>query len=381
MIAWSIGNEEWLVQGSERGALIAAAMKRLARRLDPSRPITEAMNGDWGKGLTEVVDVQGFNYVHADIDQFHKDHPHLPSMGTETASTVSTRGIYANDPVRGYVSAYDVNFPPWASTAEHWWSYYDARAYLAGGFAWTGFDYRGEPTPYKWPCISSHFGILDTCGFPKDNFYYYQAWWGAAPVLHLFPHWNWPGREGQEIEVWCHSNLERVELFLNGTSLGAQDVKRDGHLVWKVPYAPGTIEARGYRGGAVALTARRETTGAAAKLVLEADRTTIAADGEDVAVVTVRVVDAGGRLVPVADDEATFQLTGPGRIIGVGNGDPSSHEPDKGSARRAFNGLCVAIVQAGKTPGALRLDATAPGLAPGAVTIQCRAAAPRPAVG
>jgi len=381
VVAWSIGNEEGWVQGREEGALIAAAMKRLARRLDPTRPITEAMNGSWGQGLSAVVDVQGFNYFQGDIDGYHRDHPRQPTMGTETASTVSTRGIYANDPVRGYVSAYDVNFPPWASTAEKWWSYFDARAWLAGGFAWTGFDYRGEPTPYKWPCISSHFGILDTCGFPKDNFYYYRAWWGSAPVLHLFPHWNWPGKEGQPIEVWCHSNLERVELLVNGRSLGAQDVTRDGHVMWQVPWAAGALEARGYRGGAVVLTATRETTGPAAKLVLEADRPAIGADGEDVSVVTVRVVDADGRTVPVADDEATFQLTGPGRILGVGNGDPSSHEADKGTVRRAFNGLCMAIVQASKTPGALTLEATAPGLASGSVTVQCRPAAPRPAVG
>jgi beta-galactosidase len=381
VIAWSIGNEEWLVQGAERGALIAEAMKRLARRLDPSRPVTEAMNADWGKGLSAVVDVQGFNYfVAGDIDQYHREHPHQPEMGTETASTVSTRGIYVNDPVRGYVSAYDVNFPRWASTAERWWSYYDARAFLAGGFAWTGFDYRGEPTPYRWPCISSHFGILDTCGFPKDNFYYYRAWWSGEPVLHLFPHWNWAGREGQEIEVWCHSNLERVELLVNGRSVGSRDVPKDGHVTWKVPYAAGAIEARGYRGGAVALTAKRETTGPAARLVLEPDRATIDGDGEDVAVVAVRVVDAAGRVVPVADDEVTFQVAGPGRIIGVGNGDPSSHEADQGSVRRAFNGLCMAIVQAARATGELRIEATAPGLVPGAASVRCAPATPRPAV-
>jgi len=381
VFAWSIGNEEWFVQGSERGAMIAATMKQVARRLDPSRPITEAMNGDWGKGLSSVVDVQGFNYFASDIDEFHRGHPHLPSMGSETASTVSTRGIYANDTTRGYLSAYDLNFPPWAATAERWWSYYDARPFLAGGFVWTGFDYRGEPTPYKWPCISSHFGILDTCGFPKDNFWYYQAWWGGAPVLHLFPHWNWPGKEGQEIEVWVHSNLERVELFLNGASLGAQDVKRDTHLTWKVPYAPGTLEARGSKGGQVVLTDRRETTGAPARLLLVPDRDAIAADREDVVVVEARVLDASGRIVPVADDEVTFTVTGPGRIVGVGNGDPSSHEADKGSVRRAFNGLCMAIVQATKDPGALRVEATAPGLAAGEAAVTCRPAAVRPSVG
>ncbi len=380
VFAWSIGNEEWFVQGSERGALIAAAMKRLARRLDPTRPVTEAMNGDWGKGLSSVVDVQGFNYFQGDIDAYHRAHPRQPSMGTETASTVSTRGIYANDPTRGYLAAYDLNFPPWASTAERWWKYFDERPFLAGGFAWTGFDYRGEPTPYKWPCISSHFGILDTCGFPKDNFYYYQAWWGDAPVLHLFPHWNWAGKEGQEIEVWCHTNLERVELFLNGTSLGAQNVQRDTHLMWKVPYAPGTLEARGSRGGQVVLTAKRETTGPAARIALASDRPRLGADGEDVAVVEVRVLDADGHLVPVANDRITFRVSGSGKLIGVGNGDPSDHDADKGETRRAFNGLCVAIVQALRNAGTLTVEATAPGLLPATLAIPCAAAEPRPAV-
>ena len=180
--------------------------------------------------------------------------------------------------------------------------------------------------------------------------------------------------------MWCHSNLERVELFLNGRSLGAQDVARDSHLMWKVPYAPGTLEARGYRGGSVALTATRVTTGPAARLELHPDRDAIAADGEDVAVVEVRVVDAAGQVVPVAGDEVTFQLTGPGRLIGVGNGDPSSHEADKGSVRRAFNGLCVAIVQATTQAGELHIEATAPGLAAGTAVVRCQSATPRPSV-
>ena len=380
VIAWSIGNEEWFVQGAERGALIAAAMKRLARKLDPTRLVTEAMNGDWGKGLSDVVDIQGFNYFPGDIDAYHVAHPHQPTMGTETASTVSTRGIYTNDPARGYLSAYDLNFPPWAATAEHWWSYYDARPFLAGGFVWTGFDYRGEPTPYKWPCINSHFGIMDTCGFEKDNFYYYQAWWGGAPVLHLFPHWNWAGKEGQDIEVWCHSNVERVELFLNGASLGVQGVQKDKHLMWKVPYAPGVLEARGSRGGQVVLTAKRETTGAPARVQLLADREAISADGEDVAVVEVRVLDAEGRAVQVADDLVTFHVSGPARLIGVGNGDPSSHEPDKGDSRRAFNGRCMAIVQATLQPGEIRVEGMAPGLAAGVAVIRGQSASARPAV-
>jgi beta-galactosidase len=380
VVFWSTGNEE-AEQGSERGARICASMKKLERRLDPTRLITQAMNGGWGKGISAVLDVQGFNYQHAlQLDDFHSTFPAQPCVGTEVGSTVSTRGIYSNDKVKGYVSAYDRNFPPWASTAEEWWSTYDQRAFLSGGFVWTGFDYRGEPTPYGWPCISSHFGIMDTCGFPKDNFYYYQAWWSGKPVLHLFPHWNWPGKEGQEIEVWCHTNLESVELFLNGQSLGSQQVKRAGHLAWKVKYAPGTLQARGFQGGREALAVSRETTGAPAQIELRPDRPRIAADGEDVSVIEVRVVDSAGRIVPVADNEISFAVSDAGRLIGVGNGDPSSHEPDKASRRRAFNGFCVAFVQSRKTAGEITVQATSPGLASATAIIQCEQATPRPAV-
>jgi beta-galactosidase len=391
VVIWSIGNEE-PAQGTPRGARIAASMKKLVRKLDPSRPITEAMNYGWGQGLSSIVDVQGFNYAGGhgpdlaqSIDEFRQKFPNKPTVGTETASTVSTRGIYENDKDKGYVSAYDINHPPWASTAEEWWTVYATRPFLSGGFAWTGFDYRGEPTPYGWPCISSHFGILDTCGFPKDNFFYYQAWWGSKPVLHLFPHWNWTGKEGQEIDVWCHSNLDSVELFLNGTSLGSKPVQRNSHVEWKLKYAPGAIEARGSKDGKVVLTDRRETTGEPARLVLRADRQKIAADGEDVSVVTVEVADAQGRAVPVASNGVTFKLSGPGRLIGVGNGDPSCHEPDKPDSpseaqRSAFNGLCMAIVQALKQPGEIRVEASAPGIESASMVIEGEVAKARPAV-
>lgn len=379
IFCWSIGNEEG-DQGTDRGARIAESMKRVAHDLDPTRLVTEAMNGSWGKGLTAVVDVQGFNYGLKNIDDFRSKFPRHLAMGTEVASTVSTRGIYANDTVKGYVSAYDRNFPPWASTAEEWWTLYAARPWIAGGFVWTGFDYRGEPTPYGWPCISSHFGILDTCGFPKDLFYYYRAWWSVHDVLHLFPHWNWAGKEGQEIDVWCFTNLDRVELFVNGRSAGADDVARNSHVAWKVPYAPGAIEARGYRGGKQILTDRRETTGAAAAISLTPHRTPIDANGEDLSVVAVQIVDGQGRLVPTADHEVTFALSGPGRIIGVGNGDPSSHEPDHASKRSAFNGLCMAIVQSTKEAGAIRIDASSSGLTNAMLTIPSRAVTPRAAL-
>jgi len=389
VVIWSQGNEE-REQGTERGARIATTMKRLVRKLDPTRPVTIAMNGSWGKGVSNVVDVQGFNYAGSgggngastgkNIDDFHQKFPKLPTVGSETASVESTRGIYTKDREKGYVSAYDVNFPAYTLSSEGWWKVFDGRPFVAGGFAWTGFDYRGEPSPYQWPCVSSHFGIMDICGFPKDIYFYYQSWWGAKPVLHLFPHWNWSGKEGQEIDVWCFTNLDGVELFLNGASLGSRTVERNSHLEWKVKYAPGVLEARGSKNGQMVLTAKRETTGEAAKLVLRPDRQKIAADAEDLSVITVEVVDAQGRPVATASNEVSFQISGPGRFIGVGNGDPSCHEPDNGNKRSAFNGLCMALVQALKQPGEIRVEASAPGLESASTTIQAEAARLRPAV-
>ena len=380
IVIWSVGNEE-PEQGTERGARIEATMKRIVKANDDSRPITQAMNYGWGgKGATKVQDVQGFNYNEDRIDRFHKDWPALPMVGTETGSTVSTRGIYFNDKEKGYVRAYDLEHPPWAQLAEFWWKFYDERAFLSGGFAWTGFDYRGEPTPYTWPCINSHFGIMDMCGFPKDNFYYYQAWWGSQPMLHLFPHWNWEGKEGQEIEVWVHSNLDRVELFHNGQSQGAQDVARNTHLMWKVKYATGSIEARGFKDGRRMLAAKRETSGPAAKIVLSPDRQTLLANGEDVAMINARILDSGGRLVPTADNPLTFKISGGGKLIGLGNGDPSCHELDKSDRRRAFNGLCMAIVQTSKSADMIRVEASSPGLEAAAVSLTSISATLRPSV-
>ncbi|HEX7652316.1 MAG TPA: beta-galactosidase GalA, partial [Verrucomicrobiae bacterium] len=327
---WSVANEEFSVQATPQGGNVARTMQEYVLRLDSTRPVTYAApQGDTFDGINGVIQVRGWNYhVGQDMDNYHAKHPNQPQVGTEQASTVSTRGIYENDKVRGYVSAYDVNFPSWAHTAERWWSYFAERPWLSGGFVWTGFDYRGEPTPYAWPCINSHFGVLDVCGFPKDNFYYYQAWWTTNTVLHLLPHWNWAGKEGQEIRVDALSNCEEVELFLNGASLGKQTMKRNSKLTWQVKYAPGTLSAKGYVAGKLVAEQKVDTTGDAVALRLVPDRTRIHADGEDVSVFTVSAVDAQGRPVPVAQNKLNFNLAGNGRIIGVGNGDPSSHEPD-----------------------------------------------------
>jgi beta-galactosidase len=379
---WSLGNEE-PEQGTSRGARIVRTMKALQQKLDPSRLATTAMNNGYGGvGVSTVVDVQGFNYNDGQIDAYHRAHSQQPMIGTETASTLATRGIYANDKTLGYMSAYDTEKPAWGNTAEEWWSFYSDRDFLAGGFAWTGFDYRGETTPYKWPCISSHFGILDTCGFAKDTAFYYKAWWGAEPVLHLLPHWNWEGREGQEIAVWAYCNQESVELFLNGSSLGSQPVKKNGHLEWKVPYAPGVLEARASKGGKVVLTEKRETAGRPAKIVAVADRTNISADGQDLAIVNVSIVDAQDRPVPTAGNKVVFALNGPGNVIGVGNGDPSCHEPDKASERSAFNGLCMAIVQTRRgEAGTIGITVTSEGLQSATVELAASTAPLMPIIG
>ncbi|CAN7453733.1 beta-galactosidase GalA [Caulobacter sp. LjRoot300] len=375
VILWSIGNEE-PQQGTARGAKVATTMKRLVNRLDPTRLVIAAMDNGFGEGISAVIDVQGFNYRHEKMDEFHKRFPHVPIIGTESASTVATRGEYARDDAKLYVPAYDTEHPWWATTAEKWWSHAADRPWMAGGFIWTGFDYRGEPTPFnRWPSISSHFGALDTCGFPKDNYYYYRAWWRSEPLLHLLPHWNWEGREGQPIAVWAHSNCDRVELFLNGKSQGARDVVPNHHVEWSVPYAPGVIEAHGYKDGKVVLRERRETAGPAASLRITADRpillkTGLRADGQDVAVLKVEVLDAKGRLVPRADDLVSFTLGGPGEVIGVGNGNPTSHEADVASQRKAFNGLCQAIVRTRRgQAGELRVTASAPGLKAATVSV------------
>ena len=332
VVIWSLANEEWSAQGTSTGAQVATSMQDAIRRLDPTRPITYAAPvGNDFSGIDSVVEVRGWNYHIGEdnMDAYHQAHPQQPNVGTEQGSTVSTRGIYSNDPQRGYVSAYDDNAPAWANTAKQWLHFFDQRPWLSGGFAWTGFDYRGEPTPYGWPCISSHFGILDTCGFPKDNFWAYQSLWTETPVLHLLPHWNWPNQEGQEMDVRALSNCDEVELFLNGKSLGRQPAKRASESRWKVAYLPGVLSAKGYRGGKVVIETQVETTGAPAAIRLDPDRATLDADGEDIAVVTVAVLDGRGRVVPVATNPIAFSIEGPGRILGVGNGDPSSHEPDR----------------------------------------------------
>jgi len=373
---WSIGNEEQNIQGNDYGKRIAQTLLAVQKELDPTRTSTYAadMANDF-KGVNEVIPIRGFNYREYAVADYHRDHPNQPLLGTEMGSTVTTRGIYEKDEIRAYVPDQDITHPWWASKAETWWKLAAENNYWLGGFVWTGFDYRGEPTPYKWPNISSHFGIMDVCGFPKNIYYYYHSWWTDKDVLHISPHWNWPEKVGQPIEVWVNSNAEEVELFRNGKTLGKKVMPRNSHLKWQVNYEPGTLEAIGYKKGKK-INSKIETTGTPYKVMLTTDKTILNADGKDATVFNVSIVDNEGREVPVADNMVKFHLSGDAKIIGVGNGDPSSHEPDKCAEgawqRSAFNGKCQVIILSGKTPGTLTLEAKSNGLISASATMQTR---------
>ncbi|MEO8769057.1 MAG: beta-galactosidase GalA [Ferruginibacter sp.] len=363
---WSIGNEEGWVQGNNFGKKIAQSLLAKQVELDPTRVSTYAADmGNVIKGINEVIPVRSFNYREYAVSDYHKDHPLQPIMGTEMGSTVTTRGEYTKDSIKGYVPDQDITAPWWASTAETWWKLAGPNDYWLGGFVWTGLDYRGEPTPFQWPNINSHFGIMDVCGFPKNIYYYYQSWWTDKDVLHISPHWNWQGKEGTPIDVWVNSNADNVELFLNGTSLGKKDMPRYGHLQWLVNYAAGTLEAIAYKKGKK-LTTKVETTGKPAEVVISPYKTTMLADGKDATVMNITVIDRQGREVPDADNLIKFSLRGDGNIIGVGNGDPSSHEVDKYfdtvAQRHLFNGKCQVIVQSGTTQSMIHFEASSDSL-------------------
>lgn len=378
---WSIGNEEWMVQGGSNGKRIAQTLIQIQKELDPTRTCTYAAdNGNYFNGVNEVIPVRGFNYRHLQVEDYHKAHPLQPVMGSEMGSTVTTRGIYEKDSIRGYVPDQDISFPWWASKAETWWKLAAENNYWLGGFVWTGFDYRGEPTPFQWPNINSHFGIMDMCGFPKNIYYYYQSWWTDKDVLHISPHWNfrekqagWNKKQGDPVEVWVNSNADNVELFLNGKSLGKKDMPRNSHLQWTVNYEPGKLEAIAFKNGR-RLSAKVETTWQPTEIVVTPYKTTMTADGKDAAIINITVVDREGREVPDADNLIRFSIEGNGKIIGVGNGDPSSHEPDKCAdgawQRTLFNGKCQVIIQSGTSPGMIKFTAKATGLWNGGTDIQ-----------
>jgi beta-galactosidase len=363
---WSIGNEEGWIHTTEIGKKIAQTFITKQQQLDPTRTCTYAADvANVYTGINEVIPVRSFNYRQYAVADYHKDHPTQPILGTEMGSTVTTRGIYEKDSSKAYVPDQDITAPWWASTAETWWKLAANNDAWLGGFIWTGFDYRGEPTPYEWPNINSHFGVMDMCGFPKNIYYYYQSWWTNNDVLHLSPHWNWKGKEGLPIDVWVNSNADNVELFLDGKSLGKKEMPSNSHLQWNVIYEPGKLEAIAYKKGKKIITSI-QTTDVANKIICTKSKLNMKADGKDAMVINVHIVDKNGLEVPTANNLIHFSVEGEGKIIGVGNGDPSSHEADKCEEgtwqRRLFNGKCQIIIQAAKKIGNIKLIATADNL-------------------
>jgi len=328
VILWSLGNEEWAIEGNEKGERITRTMQEYAQTLDSSRAFTVALSGGWDNGSGKTAQVMGYNYiVQGNIDEHHKNFPWQSGIGTEESNTIGTRGNYLDDKANGHMAA--TNRMPENMGTESGWQFYLARPFLAGLFYWTGFDYRGEPNPLAWPAVNSQFGLVDLCGFPKDIFYYLKSWWGTGPVMHIVPHWNWKGSEGKIVKVTIYSNAEEIELILNKKSLGKKAMPQNGHIDWEVKYQPGILLAKGFTNKKVVVTRQIETTDVPAKIALSSERIQLNADGEDVAVITVQLNDNKDRMVPTANNEIAFTLSGPGKIIGVGNGDPASQDPEQ----------------------------------------------------
>jgi beta-galactosidase len=395
VMIWSIGNEivEQWEKNDSLGMTIARELSGIVKRLDTTRPITSACNhADASNPLVRsgALDLVGYNYSHKKYPDFPKASPGKLFIGSETTSALATRGHYdmPSDSIRRWpdqfdkpfalgnadftCSSYDNCSAPWGSTHEETWKIIKKHDFLSGMYVWTGFDYLGEPTPYSWPARSSYFGIMDLAGFPKDAFYLYQSEWTNTSVLHIFPHWNW--KPGDVVDVWVYTNCSEVELFLNGVSLGPKrKVGDDLHLMWRTPYAPGTLKAVGRTTGKDDMIREVRTAGAPARIALEADRSRIAADGTDLSFITVRVLDVNGTIVPDADNLIQFTLAGEGRLAGVDNGLQTSDESFKASSRKAFSGLCLAVIQSTETAGRVSIEATSAGLEGATITIDTRA--------
>jgi beta-galactosidase len=370
VVLWSVFNEE-PVQATEVGYEMVRRMSAVVKALDDTRPVTAAMNGGF---LTELnvshaVDVVGANYQVPDYDKYHKAYPNKPFTSSEDTSAFMTRGEYKTVKEKNLIASYDDDAAQWGNTHRDAWQAIDTRPYVAGGFVWTGFDYRGEPTPNEWPSVSSVFGIMDLNGFAKTAYYIHQVQWiKDKPLIHIAPHWNW--KQGENVRVMVMANVERIQLLLNGRALGEQKVDPYRMNNFDVAFEPGKLEAIGYKGGKEVVRTAVETTGAAVSLELVPDRAQLAGDGYDAMPITVRALDAQGRAVPLADNEVTFAVSGGGRSIGHGNGDPNSHEDEKGATRRLFNGLAQLIVQTNyEGKDAVTITANAPGLQAARVTI------------
>ncbi|MCD6596600.1 MAG: DUF4982 domain-containing protein, partial [Bacteroidales bacterium] len=381
VIMWSVGNEISAETIYDDGSQTLQKLVDAVHEEDTTRPVTNAIvqiNAANETGFAEILDVVGYNYfgqgMDFDANKYDEDHKNFPDriiFGSENASTISTRGVY-HFPADSLIyntkdmqcSSFDNCYPPWGGTAEENWKAVKDRDFVSGLFVWTGFDYIGEPTPYLWPARSSYFGLIDLCGFPKDGFYFYKSQWTEEPMVHLLPHWNWEGREGDLIDVLAYTNCDEVELFLNDKSLGTQIVNSSTSLKlsWKIPYKPGILRAAGKKNGKVVCEAIQKTAGLAAKIKLTVDRNNLESNNKDLSFIKVEIEDKDGILVPTAGDLIKFKIDGPGELVGVDNGNPLSHESFKGSQVSAFNGLCLATVQSTLKSGQITVIAESEGL-------------------
>lgn len=353
---YSLFNEEPL-QDVEEGGRIFRHMRKVVEQLDDTRLITGAMNSlDVShKGAGEYMDVIGKNYGVVDerMDKVHADHPTRALIGSENNSAVTTRGCYKSDHESAQVlSQYDgEEVVPWGQSIAQTWDYTRKHDFFAGIFVWTGFDYRGEPTPFKWPSVSSQFGIMDSCGFPKEAFYYHKACFTDKPMVHLMPHWNW--KEGDIVRVVAITNCEEVELFVNGVSLGKKAADVCDQPLWEVPFHKGRIEAKAYKNGKCVARDVQRTTGKPRAVKVDAVCDYVTDDGQDALILNCSVVDARGRVIPTATNHLTFEIEGDGVLLGVGNGNPNSHESDVLPERDLFAGHCQTIIRV--LPGAKTL--------------------------
>lgn len=375
IVMWSIGNEI-PEQSMSGGTDMARHLQELCHELDPTRPVTQGLDRvDWAfkTGFVQVMDVPGFNYR---LNKYERGLNELPQgflLGSETTSTVSSRGVY-KFPVEvkqmanyddGQCTGYDVEYCSWSNLPDDDWVWQDDYEQVIGEFVWTGYDYLGEPTPYDeyWPSRSSYFGICDLAGLPKDRYYLYKARWNKDEhTVHLLPHWTWPGREGQVTPVYCYTDGVEGELFINGVSQGR--VKKDSNsrldryrLRWNdVKYEPGELKVIAYdeQGNEIG-TQTVKTAGKAAKIVLEAEKGTIKADGRDLAFITVSLTDENGTLIPDAADALTFEVSGAGLYKAACNGDATSLEPFTEPAMQLFAGKLVVIVQSTTDKGTITL--------------------------
>ncbi len=383
-----IGNEEIFSQNRPETARTTVTMKMEARKLDKTRPIISAVVCWDGKerfdnaagyvDVTKNLDVMGFNYCPAAWDDYHRRQPKQPLIITEASANSSTRGCYETDADLGYYYILDPdNYKKCKNNpkavrkdlAEDEWKYFAERDYLSGIFLWTGMDYRGEPTPLVYPAVYSQFGIFDYCGFPKDNFYYYKSWWTDEPTLHVFPHWNWLGKEGEPVNVYCYSNLDEVEIFVNGKSRGRKTMEKNRYLSWEnVAYEPGELRAVGYKDGREVMADAVRTTSAPYELRLIPYKETVTA-ADDAVIINACAVDKNGVIVPDADNEVHFGIEGAGTLLGTGNGNPGSHESEKLPVRRLFNGMAQLLIKP-EGRGNIEITASANGMKNGRSTVK-----------